>query len=602
MKFKILLVTLFSLLAYMGFAQFETVGIIGSATPNGWDESTPMTQDAEDPNVWTIEIALVDGEAKFRADNDWSVNWGNNTFPAGLGEQDGANIPVRAGEYRITFNASTGEYLFDFDGEIGVIGSATPFGWDRETFMVADVDNPDLFSITLSLNAGEAKFRADGSWDVNWGGEGFPAGEAILNGPNIPINQAGRYNITFDRANLTYSFEEIVSFTSVGVRGSATPGGNDEVTPLNREGGDPNRWSAVIDFTDGGLVFVSDEMNNLVWGGSDFPSGIAEVDGPEVPISEGRYILTFNTSTLEYSFLEIVPFSTVGIIGNATPGGWDSDTPMIRDENNESLWRIRAVLVDGEMKFRADNDWSVNWGAGDFPTGVAIQNGPNIPVPAGEYRITFNSTTGEYNFEEIVEFAAVSLVGASGPFLAWPGDDDSRDTYMTKDPNDGNVWTLASVELIDYDAAADGGLKFRANASWTVNWGAEEFPSGTGLQNGPNIQPVAGTYSVVFNSASGEYAFSEVSTSNRENWINPASITLFPNPAQDRVTINTNGHSLEGEITISIFAIGGTQISTQKLQAQDQLQLNVAHLNNGNYLLQISNGKSIVGKKLTVLK
>ena len=53
---------------------------------------------------------------------------------------------------------------------------------------------------------------------------------------------------------------------------------------------------------------------------------------------------------------------------------------------------------EGEVKFRQDNDWSANWGSYAFPSGLAYQDGPNIPVPAGTYNITFNRTTGEYSF------------------------------------------------------------------------------------------------------------------------------------------------------------------------------------------------------------
>ncbi len=93
---------------------FESIGVIGSATPGGWNTDTDMTKDAEDPCVWTISgITLIDGEAKFRANNEWTVNWGAGDFPGGTGTQDGANIPVPAGEYNVTLNACSGEYTFE---------------------------------------------------------------------------------------------------------------------------------------------------------------------------------------------------------------------------------------------------------------------------------------------------------------------------------------------------------------------------------------------------------------------------------------------------------------------------------------------------------
>lgn len=603
MKLRLLITTLFLAIAGMTtYSQINSVGIIGSATPGGWDADTEMTQDPGNPNIWTLSVTLTSGEMKFRANNSWEINWGGLDFPAGIGEQDGPDISVREGEYNIIFNTETGDYLFDFDGEIGIIGSAVQFGWDRDVYMIADEADPDLFTVTLNLVTGQAKFRADGSWELNWGGPDFPSGTATVDGPDIPVASTGRYKISFNRSSLEYSFEEIATYSSIGLTGSATPGGNEEVTPLIKNSGDPSLWEGVFEFSDGGAQFVSDEESNVQWGGTDFPSGIAITDGPEIPVTAGRYAVTFNTSSGEYNFAEVIPFESISIIGTGTEfGNFDQDVFMNQSPNNEFVWTLRAFLTDGEIKFRANSDWQFNWGAGDFPSGTAFLDGPNIPVSTGEYRITFNTLTGAYSFEELIEFAAMALVGKSGPFLEWPGDDDSRDTYMTKDPEDGNIWTLNSVTLIDYDAASDGGVKFRADGSWTNNWGAEEFPSGIAVPSGPNIQPVAGTYSVFFNVATGEYAFGEP-VSSREAILNPASVRLFPNPAQDMVTIDLNMSEISGTVQVKVFNMNGQNVLTRTLDAQTTIRLSTATLLNGNYFVQISNEKFFVGKKMQILK
>lgn len=91
---------------------YNTVGIIGSATANGWDASTPMVQSTFDPNLWILSgIRLSAGELKFRADNDWAVNWGGTAEFFGKATQDGGNIKVEAAyTYTIYFNSATGEY------------------------------------------------------------------------------------------------------------------------------------------------------------------------------------------------------------------------------------------------------------------------------------------------------------------------------------------------------------------------------------------------------------------------------------------------------------------------------------------------------------
>jgi hypothetical protein len=90
-----------------------TVGLVGTATPSAsWDVSTPMTRVAGSTTAWTLTTAMNDGEAKFRANDAWDINWGAATFPAGTGTQGGANIPVTAGTYTITLDEVSGEYTF----------------------------------------------------------------------------------------------------------------------------------------------------------------------------------------------------------------------------------------------------------------------------------------------------------------------------------------------------------------------------------------------------------------------------------------------------------------------------------------------------------
>ena len=130
----------------------NTVGLIGSAGPFGWDADTTMTQDTADPNLWHLTIDLIDGEAKFRANGNWDVNWGATDFPTGIGTQGGPNIPVFAGTYDITFNSETGEYNFMVQSVIGLIGDATPNGWDSDINMFEDSNG--LFFLTVDLVPG----------------------------------------------------------------------------------------------------------------------------------------------------------------------------------------------------------------------------------------------------------------------------------------------------------------------------------------------------------------------------------------------------------------------------------------------------------------
>lgn len=141
------------------------------------------------------------------------------------------------------------------------------------------------------------------------------------------------------------------------------------------------------------------------WGTNDGTT-IAVNDGDNEPdaiavATAGYYTLTVDLSDNSFSFVPFegptdVVFGTVGIIGDATANGWDASTAMTGFAFDPHIWRITATLTGGEMKFRADNDWAVNWGANTAISGVAVQDGPNIPVDAGNYLIWFNTLDGRY--------------------------------------------------------------------------------------------------------------------------------------------------------------------------------------------------------------
>lgn len=589
MNLRLLLSTLLCFSFFIANSQITTIGLIGDATPGGWDDDTDMVQDAVDTSLWTLDITLIAGEAKFRANDAWDLNWGEVDFPSGTGIEGGANIPVFAGDYSITFNSTTGAYNFAVASPIGIIGDATPNGWDNDTNMFKDTLEHGYF-IVLDLTEGSAKFRKDDDWVVNWGSADFPSGIGTQDGDNIAVSPAGKYMITLDTMTGAYNFEPIIEFEFISIIGDATAGGWDTDTDLTQDAGNPDLWKSNVTLTTGELKFRANHGWDLSWGGTNFPVDTAVVNGDNIPAVAGDYQLTFNTATLEYEFLIIEAFTTIGIIGDATPSGWDADTDMVQNAVDSAVWEVRLVLTDGEAKFRADNDWVANWGSGDFPAGVGTQDGANIPVVAGEYKITFNSITGEYNFEEIIVFTTVGLIGTGSPLGNW-----DEDVNLIQDAVDEHLWALPNVTLFD------GEVKFRAEDDWAVNWGAEDFPSGVGTQDGPNILSVAGAYSVSINTNFGDYMFADP-VSTREEILSPNSVKVFPNPTHEWLNIDVSNIKLKGNVRMSIVDMQGRVMSTEVLDATEINTLDVSRLAAGNYLLQITNSKFVIGKRFNVVK
>ncbi|HEB61782.1 MAG TPA: SusF/SusE family outer membrane protein [Bacteroidetes bacterium] len=602
MKRQLLFIFLGMMLSFAAIGQITTVGLIGSATPNGWDSDIDMVQDATDTCIWTLDVTLAQGEAKFRANNDWAINWGSSDFPTGTGTQDGPNIPVLAGDYHITFNSCTGEYVFVVESPIGIIGSATPGGWDSDTNMFRDTTEHGFF-IDIDLVVGEAKFRKDDDWTVNWGGDAFPTDTGYQDGPNIQIPKAGKYHVTFDTLSGIYNFTEVVEFEYISIIGSATPGGWDSDTDLNQNPNNPDVWQADVSLIDGELKFRANHDWGLNWGGDSlntFPSGVGIPNGANLVVPAGDYRVTFNTNTLEFNFLELVKYDAIGLIGSATPGGWSTDTDMIPDPDS-TVWRLDVELIDGEAKFRANHDWTVNWGSGDFPTGTGVQDGANIPVVAGKYHVTFNSLSGEYSFEVFVVYDQISIVGKDGPFGAWPDDTPNFDYYLTISPDDDQLWTGSGINLTTADTTAgDSGIKFRANTDWTVNWGARDFPAGVGTQDGPNIWCQEGVWDVTFNSATGEYSF--VKSSAVIDVLDNKIVTLYPNPAVNDLNVDLSKLDATGDVLLTIFEMNGRKVSETRVSAAQIIKLDISGLKSGSYFLSVSNHAFMVGKKFNVLK
>ena len=82
----------YDLTAYM-------IGVVGSATPNGWGApDSKMDYDAK-TGTWYSTITLADGEIKFRKNDDWGWNLGGTLSNL---KHNGDNLAVTAGTYTIT--------------------------------------------------------------------------------------------------------------------------------------------------------------------------------------------------------------------------------------------------------------------------------------------------------------------------------------------------------------------------------------------------------------------------------------------------------------------------------------------------------------------
>ena len=181
-------------------------GIIGNATPKGWDASTDMTYNAA-AGTYSISLGLTTGELKFRLDNSWNTNYGDDGNNLSL-ELAGSNIPVSAGNYTIVANFTTKTYTITrLTSAWGVIGDATPLGWDADTLMDYN-PTTQKYSITVKMKAGQFKFRLNRDWSNNYGDNGNNL-SLDSGGDNIAVKNAGTYFITADFNGLNYTIKQL---------------------------------------------------------------------------------------------------------------------------------------------------------------------------------------------------------------------------------------------------------------------------------------------------------------------------------------------------------------------------------------------------------
>lgn len=527
--FLVSIIIAFALFSFDARSQCGRISLIGEF--NGWAADEFMDRDPVTPEEFSIILVLtpeddVDGngvvEMKFRENGDWSNNWGSTSFPSGTAILNGPNIPVPIGSYLVTFNCENLHYYFQSTcGPISIIGEFS--GWDEDYWMTRNATNPDEWSVILALNAGsdgngdgivEMKFRANSDWGNNWGSPDFPSGIGEQNGANIPalLTNSGittDYLVTFNCATGAYNFTETCG--AISLSGEFNDFTGDLF--MDRDEEELSQFSVLLtlypidDQNGDGIVemkFRENADNTVNWGSSQFPSGTAVLNGANINVPLDNtgittdYLVTFNYSSLAFSFQSTS--GSISIIGAFI--GWMGDIPMNRDPESPNLWNLtRSWYANSDLKFRENKEWSVNWGNTGFPSGIGVPNGPNIPLIAGTYDVTFNAGTGAYNFVNNPD--ACGEIGLVGDFNGW-GDEGMgypSDIYMLRDPVYPGQFSL------DYFFQETTGLLFRMNADPTFNdvWGGSSLCQ-TGVMDASQIIQVApGMYHITFDCNSGDY-------------------------------------------------------------------------------------------------
>ena len=243
-----------------------------------------------------------------------------------------------------------------------------------------------------SINKGALGCKENGSEDtfgyILYDGDSW--GE--LQTPVIP--GAGTWIVTLDMNNLTYTVGKPVLYMAGDANGWAT---NDYLA-----GEDGVHFTGFMYLNQNGFKFCTQPN----WDGTNYGADFNTAgDAANITMTEpaGYYKVDVDLSAKTYT---LIPITTIGIIGSASPNGWDSDVDMTYVPYNAETkelgyWEAKDItLASGEIKFRANDDWAINWG-GD--TNALTQGGDNISVEAGTYDIKLYAWANGYAKCELIK-------------------------------------------------------------------------------------------------------------------------------------------------------------------------------------------------------
>ena len=361
----------------------------------------------------------TDGFKLIKTPGSWDDQWGQGTNGYVKNDGGSGNITVpSAGWYTVTLDYANDELTIEAAAEpaatyeVGMAGSFNDWSFQA---MTKCTGSDHLWMADLTVDGDQkGKFLIDG-WSVNWGATGFPSGVGQQNGPDIPI-ESGSYIVIFNDITGGYNFirtdakpadEPAVEAQTWYLVGSCIGDGSwgnglDKVGtslfPLADIG--DNKIAYTGYFTTAGFKLIKTPGSwDDQWGQGT--NGYVKNDGGSGNItvpSAGWYTVTLDYANDELTIEAAAePAATyeVGMAGSFNDWSFQA---MTKCTGSDHLW-MADLTVDGDQKgkFLIDG-WSVNWGATGFPSGVGQQNGPDIPIAAGNYIVIFNDITGGYNF------------------------------------------------------------------------------------------------------------------------------------------------------------------------------------------------------------
>ena len=234
------------------------------------------------------------------------------------------------------------------------------------------------------INKGVMGCEKDGSADAS--GTIYYTGDSWGTPQSMVIAGAGTWIVTLDMNNLTYTVGKPILYMKGDANGW---NGYDYLA-----GDDGVHFTGFMYLNQNGFKFTTAPD----WSGTGYGENFSTApDAGNIVMTEdpGYYKVDVDLSAKTYT---LTPITTIGIIGAAVPvTGWDSDKDLTYNVE-ERCWEIKDIELNaGECKFRANDDWAMQWGY-DGEKFVFSNNAPAVQfIPeAGTYDIKLYAWANGY--------------------------------------------------------------------------------------------------------------------------------------------------------------------------------------------------------------
>ena len=305
----------------------------------------------------------------------------------------------------------------------------------------ASVYDDPVFTITIPASSGDTWFAIgddealdaitnNGDWSKLLGTTGGN-GNTSLTGSLAPRSELGNdgsicmpaslgasfFKIVINMEDYTYEIMPVVIAEQYYVVGGVQGWSDSKKTCLFTPGENKvlsytTKWTGAWDLK----VWDANNFGNwdAAWGcavdGDNSPSGSLINSGAQAisaPSAE-YYSFTIDLNTMSYAWIKLADqnpteYTSISLIGEFSGWGSDFDLEQVTPHN---WYGVFTQETDGQLKYRANHDWSVNWGFGndkdwnvaDGFNKIGSNGAGNIFVPAGTYDVYLNDITGSMMF------------------------------------------------------------------------------------------------------------------------------------------------------------------------------------------------------------